>query len=110
MQRILKFLVEGQVLSLDPSCDFSGLTPGTKDYLQAEFRFSPEWAGSARVASFFSNLGNEFPPQELKDGKTCFIPAEALAKSIFKVQVIGRKGSQELRTTKVTVHQKGAKL
>lgn len=107
--RILKFIVDGQSIMHDPRCDFSGLSPGTEGYLEAEFSFSPEWAGSTRVASFFSNLGNEYPPQPIDSDNRCAIPAEALAKSIFKVQVIGRKGSQKLCTDKVIVHQKGAK-
>lgn len=107
--RTLRFIVDGQTITQDPFCDFSGLTPGTEGYLQAEFIFSPEWAGTRRVASFFSNLGNEYKPQVIKNDCRCLIPAEALSKSIFKVQVIGRIGSQKLCTNKVIVHQKGVK-
>lgn len=35
--RSLKFNVSGQIVSPDQSCDFTGLVPGTKGYLKAEF-------------------------------------------------------------------------
>lgn len=108
--RILRFIVSGQVIELDPSCDFSGLIPGTKGYLQAEFIFSPEWDGCAKVAAFYSPMGiDEYPPQILKDGKTCSIPSEALKKKTFKVQVLGmnKNKNYELTTNRVEVHQNG---
>lgn len=105
--RTLKFVISGQTISLDPECDFSNLIPGTKGYLEAEFKFSDEWDSCTKVAAFYSNLGREYPPQVLKRGKTCVIPAEALERSIFKVQVIGQKDDYMIRTNKVTVHQKG---
>ena len=108
--RVLRFIVDGQTISQDPACDFSGLVPGTEGYLRAEFQFSSDWEGSTRVASFFSSLGKEYKPQILEKGVSCVIPVEALAKSIFKVQVIGRKGDVKLRTNKVIVYQKGDKL
>lgn len=104
--RTLKFIVEGQTLRPDPTCDFSNLVPGSSDYLQAEFDFSAEWDNRVKVVGFFSNLGKEYEPQVLKNGKYCVIPSEALAKSIFKVQIIGHK----LCTNKVIVHQKGGKV
>jgi hypothetical protein len=108
--RTIQFNVNKQTLSLDPSCDISGLVPGTKGYLLANFSFSSEWDGCVKVAAFFSNLGREFEPQVLANGTSCVIPAEALAKSIFKVQVIGQKGDYNLQTNKVIVHQKGGKV
>ena len=76
--RTLRFIVDDLILKPDPSCDFTGLVPGTQDYLQAEFTFSPKWNGFTKVASFQSLLGKDYPAQELKDGKTCVIPAEAV--------------------------------
>lgn len=107
--RTLKFIVNGQTISLDPECDFSGLMPGTEGYLIAKFSFSPEWTDTKKVAAFFSNLGREFEPQIIKADRTCIIPVEALAKSIFKVQVIGQKGAYKLSTNKVKVYQKGGR-
>ena len=107
--RTLKFVVEGQNISLDPNCDFSGLVPGTEGYLEAQFSFSPEWNGCAKVAAFFSSLGREFTPQVI-NGTSCIIPPEALEKSVFKVQVIGKKDNYTLRTNRIIVHQRGGKV
>lgn len=105
--RTLKFIVEGQIIRQDPSCDFANLVPGSEGYLQAEFSFSPEWAGCAKVAGFYSAMGKEYEPQILKDGKTCMIPSEALKKQIFKVQVVGRNQNVKFTTNKVAVSQNG---
>lgn len=102
--RSLKFIVEGQTIKPDPRCDFSGLVPGTAGYLKAEFSFSKEWTSTPKVVAFYSRLGNEYPPQALKDGRTCLIPAEALQKRVFKVQVLGQNG---LVTNKLEIDQKG---
>ena len=107
--RTLKFIVDGQTISLDPDCDFSGLTPGAEGYLVAKFSFSPEWNDTTKVAAFFSNLGREFQPQIIKADRTCTIPIEAVAKSIFKVQVIGQRGAYKISTNKVKVYQKGGR-
>ncbi len=106
--RTLKFIVTDQIIAQDPKCDFSGLVPGTAGYVQAEFSFSSEWAGFTKVAAFWSALGKEYPPQILRDGKSCMIPAEALERRTFKVQVIGKgPNSKKLTTNKVEVIQNG---
>lgn len=105
--RTLRFIVDGQIIGLDPSCDFSDLIPGTVGYLQAEFKFSSDWTGYTKVAAFYSPLGKEYPPQVLSDGKTCMIPAEALKKKSFKVQVWGKRNDSRLTTNKVAVSQNG---
>ena len=106
--RTLRFIVDKQTITQDPSCDFSGIVPGTSGYLQAEFVFSQDWNGCAKVVAFYSPMGYEYTPEVLKDGRTCMIPAEALAKRTFKIKVIGdnRKGLV-LTTNKVVVHQNG---
>ena len=108
--RVLRFIVDGQIIAQDPTCNFSGLIPGTKGYLQAEFSFSSDWNNCVKVAAFYSPMGREYEPQVLKDGKTCIIPAEALEKQTFKMKVIGRRGDDfEITTNKVTVSQDGGK-
>ena len=109
--KTLRFIVENQIIKKDPTCDFSDLVPGTKGYLIAEFSFSKEWDGMAKVVGFYSPLGREYPPRVLADGKTCVIPFEALEKRIFKVQVVGQglKFDQKLKTNKVAVYQNGGK-
>lgn len=110
--RTLRFIVDGQIISQDPDCDFDNLVPGSEGYLQAEFIFSPEWSGCAKVAAFWSVMGREYPPQVLKDGKSCMIPPEALKGRKFKVQVIGKRNNAAaltITTDKVTVNQNGGK-
>ena len=107
--RTLRFIVDNQTIRQDPNCDFSGLVPGTEGYLQAEFKFSREWNGCAKVVGFYSSLGREYPPQILKDGKTCMIPSEALEKEVFKIQVLGKRDNYKIVTNKVAVRQNGGK-
>jgi hypothetical protein len=108
--RTLKFIVDGQILKPDPNCDFGGLVPGTDRYLQAEFVFSYEWSGFAKVAAFYSAMGSEYPAAVLADGTRCNIPAEALVARSFKVKIIGKGPTgTNLTTNKITVTQKGDK-
>lgn len=109
----LRFIVDNQTISKDPTCDFSGLVPGSSGYLSAEFTFSKEWDGCFKVAAFYSPLGIEYPPRELAYSKSCVIPFEALKKRSFKIQVVGMKtvnGEKiRLKTNKVVVYQDGGK-
>lgn len=108
--RILKFIVEDQIIKQDPNCDFSKLVPGSEGYLFAEFVFSPVWEGAVKVATFHSPMGREYPPQAIYDTNRCMIPAEALTHKKFKVGVIGKKGNIRLTTNKVTVIQDGGAI
>lgn len=105
--RILKFMVNGQVLKADPGCNFNGIVPGSEGHLQAEFIFSPEWNGCAKVVGFYSALGKEYPPQILKDGKTCMIPAEALKRRTIQLRVFGRGEAFTIKTNKLAIRQNG---
>lgn len=107
--RVLKFDINGQIIEQNPDCDFSGLVPGTKGYIQAEFHFSSDWDGYVKVASFRSRLGKEYTPQVLKDGRSCVIPSEALDKQYFKIQIIGKKGDSIMKTNKVEINQDGGR-
>lgn len=107
--RTLKFIVNGQIIKQDPNCDFTNLIPGTKGYLRAEFSFSPEWNNCVKVASFWSAVDKEYPPQVLKDGISCMIPPEALTKYAFKVGVVGKGPNLKLTTNKTAVTQDGGK-
>lgn len=108
--RTLKFIVEGQTIMPDPSCDFSGLFPGKNKSIQAEFSFTPEWATRVKVAAFWSMMGAEFPPQKIEENSTCMIPVEALNKPAFKIQVLGKYRGVITPTNSLTVYQKGGKL
>lgn len=105
--RTLKFIVEDQILKPDPNCDFSNLIPGTKGYLLAEFTFTSAWGDCAKAVGFWSSFGKEYPPRVLKDGKTCVIPAEALEKRVFKMQVVGVRPGYTITTNKISITQDG---
>lgn len=107
--RTLKFIVNAQTITKDPTCDFSNLIPGTDGYLRAEFSFSKEWDDYTRVAGFYSVMGKEYSPKLLAEGRYCIIPTDALVRRAFKVQVVGKKLSDgsTLTTNKVEVYQDG---
>lgn len=107
--RTLKFIVDGQTITQDPKCDFSGLVPGTEGYLKAEFSFSSDWRDCVKIATFHSMMGKEYAPQVLYQGKSCMIPPEALMRKVFKVGVVGKKGDLKMTTNKVAVSQNGGK-
>ena len=107
--RILKFIVNGSVIEQDMSYDSGSLVPGSGEEVQAEFIFSNEWSGYAKVAAFWSLLGREYPPQIVKNGVRCTIPREALERRAFKVQVVGYKDGEKIRTNKVKVEQLGGR-
>lgn len=100
--RILKFAVNQQNIKKDG--DFSGLVPGTKGYLFAEFHFSSDWSGCRIAASFFSNNG-EYPVQVT--GNRCEIPEEVLKGSRFLVQLTGIKNGFKIKTNKLLIRQEG---
>ena len=107
--RTLRFVVEDQTLKQDPHCDFSGLVPGTEDYLQVSFSFSSVWIGYGKTVIFRSMLGKVYSQTELKDGKTCVVPIDALKKRAFKMQIVGQRGKQKILTNKLVVNQTGGK-
>lgn len=105
--RTLRFIVDGETIVKDPSCDFSGLFPGTNPDIRAEFVFSPEWESRVKVVAFWSMLTQEYPPQVLKDDNTCLIPKEALARPAFKVQILGKYRGRKYQTNQTIVYQRG---
>lgn len=106
---ILKFTVSGQHITLDSTDEATKLVPGSKGCVVAQFSFSPEWKDYAKVVSFHSRLGRECGALILKNGSSCIIPAEALSKRIFKVQLHGKKSDSVMVTDKATVVQNGGK-
>lgn len=106
--RTLKFIVDKQTLMVDPNCDFSDLVPGTEGYLKAEFAFSSEWRGLVKAVGFYSLMGTEYEPKILDKSAACIIPAEALKRRVFKIQVLGRDvNGLALKTNRLTIRQNG---
>ena len=102
--RILKFIVSGQQIKKDPSCDFSGIVAGTKGYLEVSFKFSDEWKG-CKKAVVFNGLGREYPAP-LINGK-CEIREEVLALKKFSLKIVGERDGYRITTNKVEVLQDG---
>lgn len=107
--RTLKFLVNGEAIKQDPSCDFSGLFSDKDSGVCAEFIFSSEWNDKIKVAAFWSMLDREYEPQALDDKNACAIPSEAFTRASFKIQVLGIGGRERLTTNKLVVLQTGGK-
>jgi hypothetical protein len=101
--RILKFEISGQQLVKDPTCDFSHIVSGSKNYLLAHFSFSEEWNDCIKVASFWR--GNQEHATLLNEDGNCIIPAEALVGTTFAVTVIGKNRNLEIPTNRVVVRQ-----
>ena len=100
--RLLKFKVDAQHIQKDPDCDFNNIVAGTKDYLRAQFTFSPEWQNCVLVASFWR--GKDEYAVLIENGE-CVIPADALVGPTFRVSVIGQRGYYRITTNKVLVRQ-----
>ena len=103
--RTLRFIVEGLSIRKDPQCDFSGIVPGTKGYLRAEFNFDHDWAGCEKMA-VFSYRGIEEIPVRIRNN-ACMFPEEILTHRNFKIEVIGLKPGVKLKTNKLEVRQDG---
>ena len=106
--RTLRFIVDGQTVKQDLTCDFSGLFLNKDSGVCAEFIFSSEWNDKIKVAAFWSMLDREYEPQAL-DNNTCIIPVEAFSKASFKIQVLGVGGHERFTTNKLVVLQTGGR-
>lgn len=107
--RTLRFIVDGQTVKQDPTCDFSGLFLNKDSSVCAEFIFSSEWNDKIKVAAFWSMLDKEYEPQALDNKNACIIPVEAFSKASFKIQVLGIGGHERLTTNKLVVLQTGGR-
>ena len=105
--RTLRFIVTGDKLSLDTTCNSEGLFPKRNPEVAAEFSFSPEWESRAKVVAFWSILDKEYEPQVLNDQNVCQIPEKALENPAFKVQILGKQRGRTFKTNKLTVYQRG---
>ncbi len=102
--RTLKFLVDGQSIWKDPSCDFSHIVQGTKGYLSASFSFSSDW-DCCRKAAIFSCLGRNYPVPVIHN--KCQIPESALLYKYFRVKVVGERDGYRITTNDEEVQQDG---
>lgn len=109
-RRTLKFIVDGQTLKPDPKCDFSGLVPGSENFVILEFSFSKEWQELiAKVLSCKSMLGKEYPPLYfLGEENKIVLPSNILKRKSFRLRVFGKdRYGNKIQTNQVVVTQDG---
>ena len=104
--RILKFIINSQQISPDPSCDFSGIVPGTAGYLKSHFSFSAEWSGMVKVAEFRKYLCDEPVSVPIINGE-CAVPDTVTGGKAWYVKIIGKRGDVILPTCNCKVEQEG---
>ena len=104
--RTLRFVVDAQKISPDPSCDFSGIVPGTAGYLKSHFSFSAEWSGMVKVAEFRKYACDSPIPIPIVHWE-CILPEEVTDGKSWLVKVIGKKGDVILPTGNCKVEQEG---
>lgn len=101
--RALDFIIDGQKISKNERCDFSGIASGTNGYLQARFRFSPEWKSLTKVAVFTERNTVE---NVLISDNYCSIPASVLTRKSFKIKVVGQgKDKSRVNTNEIVIRQ-----
>lgn len=103
--RTLKFNVNKLNIERDPSCDFSGLVPGTEGYIRVEFEFSKVWENTVRVVAFYDGV-KEYPAV-LEDGKSCVIPPEVTKRQLFGIRVLGGREGFKITTDRIIIEQDG---
>lgn len=100
--RVLRFIVRGQSLQKDPSCDFSSIASGSQGYLEAEFVFDSAWRGCAVIASFW-----HFDKESavIVKNNRCEIPSSALTGLSVGVSLIGVRDGYRVTTNRVKFEQ-----
>lgn len=102
--RTLYFIVDGQRLKQDPTCDFNGIVSNSRGYLQAKFNFSADWGGFKKIAIFTGTNDKQYLAPLVRD--TCEIPYKALTGDIVQVSVVGQRGSVRIPTNTMEFKQK----
>lgn len=100
--RVLSFNVDGQRISKNQDCDFTGLVAGTRNYLQAHFSFSPDWDGCNIIARFWRGSTEYAVPIE---DNICIIPSEVLARKSYGISVIGQRGDYRITSNRIYIRQ-----
>lgn len=100
--RSLKYIVHGQSLERDNSCDFSNIVAGSKKYLMLQFSFSKDFDDHRKVACFIKNNSIDYIPII---NNVCFVPDELTEerKIYFYLAIV--KGDQKIVTNKISIKQ-----
>lgn len=103
--RVLEFQVDKQRLLKDKNCDFSRIVSGSVGYLKARFKFSSEWDGCKKAASFWVN-NTEIDAALLDLNNECYIPASVTGEKKFKISITGtRPDGYSITASKFTITQ-----
>ena len=103
--RTLRFYVDGQRISKDSKCNFSGIVAGSKGYLDCMFSFSKDWENLAKVAVFRTADTTKYIPIV---NNRCDMPDDVTDSTRIHVSVIGKDAYTALSTsTAVVMQQKG---
>lgn len=105
--RVLKFVVEGQIIKRDGRCDFSNIVAGTSGYLVANFAFSEVWNGCAKVVEFLSESGEELDALVINRDNSCNIPDNVSKKHAFYIKIYGKRDGYIITTNKILIKQYG---
>lgn len=104
--RELIFNANGMRLRKDANCNFSGIVPGSKNYLQARFDLDEEWNDCVVVAEFKDEAQNT--DATLVKNNICIIPACVLKEKSFEVRIMGKRpNGYYISTNRVKVLQGG---
>lgn len=86
--------------------DFSNIVRGSKGYLKCGFNFvGDEWSKRKIVAVFSTKEIQEYAVIVLQN--TCKVPDEITDSDYFKMELIGAKGTNRIKTNKILISQEG---
>lgn len=105
--RTLKFILDGQKLKKDPSCDFTGLICGTMNYVKLSFDVSGDWNKCFIIVSFLDENDHEIDASELKNFE-CLVPNTTSSYKKYKIRLIGcdRTGNCKIISSMQEIRQK----
>ncbi len=103
--RTLKFMVTGQSIEKDPTCNFEGIVQGTTNYLNILFTFSKDWDAFVKVAEFRIGTNNAtITPVPIVNNR-CDVPSEVTDGRTWSVRIVGKKGKTKLTSKTIRVQQ-----
>lgn len=104
--RDLNFIVNGQSLEKDESCDFSDIIKGSHDYLRCVFKFSEDWKDYSKAIEFITRDNSYFFMLDKDD--SIKVPDTATSEWYFKIKLYATDGKNMIfPTNTVVVKQKG---
>lgn len=104
--RNLDFIISEQNIQKKTGCNFSGISPGTANYLRCRFSFSSEWAGYVKVAEFRKYAFSD-PVSVPIYNNECYVPGEVTSGPSWKVRIVGKRKNIKITTCDCEVKQEG---